>query len=47
MTRLFEVTEVVDLISAGRKNVRCHWFVIQRERPLFGPNGSLQPAYLA
>jgi hypothetical protein len=45
MIRLFEVTEVVDL-SAGRKNVHCHWFVILRKRPLFGPNGSLQPDYL-
>ena len=40
MIRLFEVTEVVDF-SAGRKNVRCHWFVIERKRPLFGPNSSL------
>ena len=45
MIRLFEVTEVVDF-SAGRKNVRCHWFVILRKRPLFGPNGSLQSDYL-
>jgi hypothetical protein len=37
--KLFKVTEVVDL--EGRKNVPCNWFVIWRERPLFGCNGSL------
>ena len=45
MIRLFEVLEAADLEIVGRENVRCHWFVIQRKRPLFGPNGSLQPDY--